>query len=105
MNRAIEALRNADNGQKSTLLSALRAVPCSIADVCAVQSVCVAAYEEHVLALDLIQRTKATARTAPVETLTRSLAEAERSLAHAKETTDTCVTKQGEMARKYRVAR
>jgi len=105
VSRAIEGLRNAENGQKGELLASLRAVPCSVADVCAVQSLCVAAYEQHVLALKLIERTKATARTAPVETVKAALAEAESTLAHAKETTDTCATKQGELARKYRVAR
>ena len=105
VSRAIEGLRNADNGRKSALLTALRAVPCSVADVCAVQSLCVAAYEQHVLALELIERVRATAGTAPLDGVKRSLAEAESALAHAKVSTDQCVTKQGELARKYRVAR
>jgi hypothetical protein len=103
VSRGIEALRNADNAQKSAPLAALRALPCSVADVCAVQSLCVAAYEGHVQALALIERVKATARTAPVETVQRSLTEAERALERAKQGTDDCATKQGELVRKYRV--
>jgi hypothetical protein len=103
VSRAIEAVRNADNAQKSSPLAALRAVPCSVADVCAAQSLCVAAYEGHVKALELIERVKATASTAPVESVKQALGEAQSALASAKEHTDDCATKQGELARKYRV--
>ncbi len=105
VSRAVEAVRNADNTHKSALLAALRAVPCSVPDICGVQSFCVAAYEEHVRVLALIDAAKAAASSAPAETLKEALATAEAGLARAKAQTDECATRQGELARKYRVAR
>jgi hypothetical protein len=105
VNHAIEALRAADNARKAELLSALRAVPCSVADICAVQSFCAAAYEEHVKVLELIEAAKAAAPTAPADTLRDAVATAQAGLLRAKAQTDQCATKQGELARRYRVAR
>jgi hypothetical protein len=105
VSRAVEALRNADNRQKGALLAALRAVPCSVPDVCAVQSSCAAAYEEHVRVLALIEAARAAASTAPADTLKDALAAAEAGLARAKTQTDECATQQSALARKYRVAR
>jgi hypothetical protein len=105
VSHAIEALRDADNPRKSVLLTALRAVPCSVADVCAVQSFCAAAYEEHVRVLELIEAAKAASASASAETLRDAVATAEAGLARAKAQTDECATKQGELARHYRVAR
>lgn len=105
VSRAVEALRNADNSQKNAPLAALRAVPCSVPDICAAQSFCVAAYEEHVRALTLIDAAKTAAASAAAETLRDALAAAEAGLARAKAQTDECATKQGALARKYRVAR
>jgi hypothetical protein len=101
--RAVEALRNADNGRKGVFLAALRAVPCSVADVCAVQSFCAAAYEEHVRVLELVGAAKAAASSAPADTLRAALAAAETGLASAKAQTDACATKQSELARSYGV--
>jgi hypothetical protein len=105
VNRAIEALRAADNGKKAALLTALRAVPCSVADVCAVESFCAAAYEEHVKVLELIDAAKAAASSASDDTLRDAVATAQAGLARAKSQTDACATQQGELARRYRVAR
>jgi hypothetical protein len=105
VSHAVEALRNADNGRKSALLAALRSVPCSVADVCGVQSFCVAAYEQHVNALELILHAKQVASSAPVEALRGAVAAAQNALVGAKELTDACATKQGELARHYHVAR
>jgi hypothetical protein len=105
VSRAIEALRNADNAKKATLLQALRAVPCSVADVCAVQSFCAAAYEEHVKVLELIAAAKGAASAASADTLRDAISTAQAGLARAKAQTDACATQQGELARKYRVAR
>jgi hypothetical protein len=105
VSRAIEALRNADNAKKSTLLSALRAVPCSVPDICAVQSFCAAAYDEHVKVLELIDAAKAAASSAPAEALRDAIATAQAGLQRAKAQTDACATQQGELARRYRVAR
>jgi hypothetical protein len=105
VSRAIEALRAADNVRKAELLSALRAVPCTVPDVCAVQSFCADAYDEHVKVLALIGAAKAAASSAPAETLRDALATAQAGLTRAKAQTDSCATKQGELARRYRVAR
>ncbi len=105
VSRAVEALRNADNTQKSVPLAALRAVPCSIPDICAVQSFCVAAYEEHARVLTLIAAINDNAASAPPDTLKDGLATAEAGLTRAKAQTDQCATRQGELARRYRVAR
>jgi hypothetical protein len=73
--------------------------------VCAVQSLCVAAYEGHVRALDLILQVKTTYAAAPANIVSAKLAEAEAALARAKASTDACTTKQGEIIRRFRVGR
>ena len=105
MSRAVDALRAAENPQKVAHLSALRAVPCSVPDVCAVQSLCLAAYEGHVRALELIDKVKAIASSAPVEQVKADLLAADSSLQQAKVATDECTTKQGVLIRQFRVGR
>jgi hypothetical protein len=105
VSRAIDAVRTADNAQKSGPLGALRAVPCSAPEVCAVQSHCVAAYEKHVAVLGLLADAKATSATAPPEGLVATLAKAERDLAEARTLTDDCATRQGELLRRFHVGR
>ena len=105
VSRAIDAVRNADNAGKAGPLTALRGTACTVADVCAVQSYCVAAYEQHVGALGLLADAKASVATAPAASVAVTLAGAEQGLARAKTLTDDCATRQGEMARHYRVAR
>ncbi|HTQ07239.1 MAG TPA: hypothetical protein VMI54_25455 [Polyangiaceae bacterium] len=105
VSRAVEVLRNADNAQKSAPLAALRALSCTVPEICGVQSLCVAAYEEHVRVLALIDAARASAASAPPDALKDALAAAEAGLARAKAQTDACASKQGELARKYKVAR
>lgn len=105
VSRAIDSVRNAENAAKSTPLALLRGAACTVTDICAVQSYCVAAYEEHVSALGLLGEVKASVATAPAASVAAKLAQAEQSLARAKTSTDECATRQGEMARRYRVAR
>ncbi len=105
MSRAIDAVRAADNPRKSVLLAVLRAVPCAVAEVCAVQSHCVAAYEAHVGALDLVTEAKAGIATAPAASVAATLSRAETGLERARHLTDECATRQGELVRRYRVAR
>lgn len=102
---AIDAVRKAENDQKSGPLELLRAIKCSAPDVCAVQSYCVAAYEKHVGALGLVAEAKATVATAPPATVAATLKAAEDGLGQAKTMTDQCATRQGEMARRFRVGR
>lgn len=105
VSRAIDAVRNADNAAKAGPLGALRGTACTVADICAVQSNCVAAYEQHMGALGLLAEAKASVATAPASDVASTLANAEQGLARAKTLTDDCATRQGEMARHYRVAR
>jgi hypothetical protein len=105
VSRAIDGLRAADNAVKTGPLAALRAVPCTVSDVCSVQSFCVAAYEQHVQVLELVAEVKAGLPTAPSASVVQKLGQAESGLARAKTLTDQCATRQGEMARHYRVAR
>ena len=105
VSRAIDAVRSAENAGKSAPLTALRGTACTVADICAVQSFCVAAYEQHVGALGLLAEAKAGVATAPAASVATTLAAAEQGLTRAKTLTDDCATRQGEMARHYRVAR
>jgi len=105
VSRAIDAVRMADNAQKSGPLAALRVVPCTAPEVCAVQSYCVAAYEKHVAVLALLAEAKASMSTAPPTTLAATLATAERGLTEARTLTDACTTRQGEMVRRFHVGR
>jgi hypothetical protein len=105
VSRAVDAVRSAENAQKSAPLDALRRTPCSAPEVCAVQSYCVAAYEKHVAALGLVDEAKATVATAPAEKVAATLTAAETALGQAKTMTDECATRQGELVRKFRVGR
>jgi hypothetical protein len=105
VSRAVDAVRNAPNADKSGPLKALRATACTVADICAVQSYCVAAYEQHVNALGLLAEAKASVATAPVASVAETVAAVQQGLARAKTLTDECATRQGEMARHYHVAR
>jgi hypothetical protein len=105
VSRAVDALRAAENPQKASHLAALRALPCSVPDVCGVQSLCLAAYEEHVHALELIDKVKAIASSAPVEQVKADLMAADASLGKAKLATEDCTAKQGALIRRFRVGR
>ena len=105
VSRAIDAVRTADNAAKAAPLAALRAVPCAAPEVCAVQSYCVAAYEKHVSVLGMLAEARANVATAPAASVVQTLATAERGLGEARTLTDDCATRQGEMARRFKVAR
>lgn len=105
LSRAVDAVRSAENAQKSGPLEVLRRTPCSATEVCAVQSYCVAAYEKHVAALALVDEAKATVATAPAEKVAATLKAAEAGLGQARTMTDECATRQGELVRKFRVGR
>ncbi len=105
VSHAIDTLRSADNAKKAGPLALLRGTPCAVEDVCAVKSYCVMAYERHVAVLGLIDETKASIATAPAASVAAQISMAETGLSRAKTLTDDCATRQGEMARHYRVAR
>jgi hypothetical protein len=101
VSRAVDSLREADNAHKSAPLAALRAVKCSLPDVCSVQSRCVAAYEAHVHALELIADARASIATAPAASATQMLDDATKELSRSKARANECATGQGELVRKY----
>ena len=105
VSRAIDGVRTAENAQKTGPLGALRAVPCTAPEVCAVQSYCVAAYEKHVAVLGLLAEAKTSMATAPPTAVAATVATAERGLAEARTLTDDCATRQGEMVRRFHVGR
>ena len=109
VSHAVDTLRaSADNVKKAgPLLTALRAEPrCAVERrYCAVKSYCVMAYERHVAVLGLIDEAKASIATAPAASVAAQISLAETGLSRAKTLTDDCATRQGEMARHYKVAR
>ncbi|HEV8549568.1 MAG TPA: hypothetical protein VGQ57_11085 [Polyangiaceae bacterium] len=105
ISRAVDAVRAADNPAKAGPLAALRDKSCSVADICAVKSLCIAAYEQHERALALVAEAKAGITAAPAASVAQTLTLAESALTRAKSQTDDCATRQGEMARHFKVAR
>ena len=105
ISRGIDTLRKAENPAKAAPLAALRDKSCSVPDICAVKSVCIAAYEQHERALALVAEAKAGITAAPAASVAQTLTLAESALSRAKSQTDDCATRQGEMARHFKVAR
>lgn len=99
MSRAVTGLRDADNAQKRELLAALRATPCETADVCAVRSACLAAYELHVDSLTHLADVAKRDAAADAAALDAVKAELER----ARELASKCTDLQGEMVRRYKL--
>lgn len=101
MSRVVTALRDADNEKKREQLAVLRDTSCSEADICAVRSQCLAAYELHVEVLTRLGAVMAnvgarTGNTGDVEAM-------KRDLARSKELASACTDAQGEMIRRYKL--
>jgi hypothetical protein len=104
IDRAIDALRDAPNETKSGALSALKALPCSVPEICGAQSACVAGYELHVSGIAELERAKQLAAEGDGGAELATLLESSRAtLERAKPLTDRCTDLQGELARKYRL--
>jgi hypothetical protein len=104
IDRAIDALREAPNDEKSGALGALRALPCSQPEICGAQSACVAGYELYVsgiTALALGKKLAAEGDGGPE--LGAALSSSQATLERAKPLTERCADAQGELARKYRL--
>jgi hypothetical protein len=97
VSRAVRALREADNEKKPELLAALRSAPCTGADVCAVRSACLAAYELHVQTLSRM-------RDAVTGSADAGALDALKSdLGRARDLAGTCTDAEGEMIRRYKL--
>lgn len=105
VSRAVDALRAADNDKKPVFLQALRDVPCTEPDVCAVRSACLAAYELHVRALARLGDARRLVDAGALAGVAAELDAAQDELARAKTLTDDCTTQQGELVRRHRVGR
>jgi hypothetical protein len=99
VNRGVTALRDADNAQKHEVLAVLRATPCETADICAVRSACLAAYELHVESLARLAGVAA--RDAAPEPADLDAVKSE--LGRARELASKCTDLQGEMVRRYKL--
>jgi hypothetical protein len=104
IDRAVDALRDAPNDQKSGALARLRALPCSQAEICGAQSACVAGYELYVSGITELERSKKLAASGEGgPELAAALSSAQGTLERAKPLTERCADAQGELARKYRL--
>ena len=104
VSRAIDALRTADNAKKPELLGALREESCEDSEVCAVRSVCLAAYELHVGSLESAARavTEAGDGGNPMAAAS-ALGAAQASLEHARKLAEDCTRAQGDLIRHRRL--
>ena len=99
VSRAVNSLRDADNEKKPELLSSLRAIECSAADVCAVRSACLAGYE---VLVETLQRVREVAANPDAGSGT-AVDGLKRDLARAADLTAKCTDAQGEMIRRYKL--
>ena len=100
MSRAVTTLRDADNQKKRDLLAVLRDTRCSEADICAVRSKCLAAYELHVEVLTRLGTVMANVGAGTGNTDVETM---KRDLARSKELASACTDAQGEMIRRYKL--
>jgi hypothetical protein len=98
VSRAVNSLRDAENERKREHLEALRTTPCSVAEICAVRSQCLAAYELHV---DVLARLASTSKTGPDNP--ESVERMKRDLARSHELGKTCIDAQGALIRRYKL--
>ena len=105
----VDTLRTAPNDGKAQALDELRALPCSVADTCSVQSACVAAYELHVSALHDIAASKRLVASPAASAAVASAAlpalvlKAQESLERAKPLVQKCTDAQGELVRRFKL--
>ena len=102
--RAVNALRDAPNPAKATLLEALEAEPCREPAACALKALCVKAYTRHVESLDSSERARTLLAqpdggTEATLAAASALNQAEAQQAEAGKLTDACAAKQGELRR------
>ncbi|HEY3500264.1 MAG TPA: hypothetical protein VGK73_36485 [Polyangiaceae bacterium] len=104
VSRAVDALRAADNAKKPEFLQALREQSCDEPEVCAVRSVCVAAYELHVGSLESAASavTQAGDGGDPLAAAS-ALGAAQTALDRARKLAEDCTRAQGDLIRHRRL--
>jgi hypothetical protein len=105
VSRAIDVLRNAENMNKPPWLKALRSIPCSVPEVCAMQRACVNAYEHHLNSLEsarqVRRKLKPDAGSRPeTETMNRDLEGARQELERGRQLMARCLATQGDTKRR-----
>lgn len=104
ISNTLRALRDADNAAKRPHLKRLETQTCAAAEACRLRDTCVAAYREHIAALDAAGAVRAALGSdAGATELARAavLAEvAEQKLKSAKPQIDTCTALDAELSRK-----
>jgi len=101
LSRAVNSLREADNAKKRDFVSALRETPCTAADICAVRSECLAAYELHV---DVLARMNgALGKNQVAAEDVAALEQMKKDLARSRDLAKHCTDAQGEMIRRYKL--
>jgi hypothetical protein len=111
--RAVEMLRKASNHDKRIWLGQLQKLNCRSPDVCQFRALCIAAYEEHLGGVALIEQARASAAVvnggkavASTDALVSALAgveAAERKLRAAKQQTQACAENEAIIRQRYRL--
>jgi hypothetical protein len=104
---AARALRNAENEDKPARLGALRAVECTLPDVCELKNECVSAYELYNKGLDAVRAVKKSLGTdagaADAERAAELLLGAEKDVASGKQRASRCAEVEGRVVGKYKL--
>ena len=95
LDRSIEALRDAPNGEKAPYLDELRSQKCPSPRYCELKRVCTRAYSDHLEALERVQEIRGNGAKAP-DSL-RKLEAAKQALLAAEKLAQRCVTLQAEL--------
>lgn len=104
MNRAIEVLREAPNGEKPKLFAALQSAHCEAPDLCELKRVCVAGFSKHLHALTETDRARSVLAAGGTDTeATLILDNARAELSTAKAELGQCADAQGAAHRKYKL--
>jgi hypothetical protein len=95
---AIDALREAPNHEKAEFLKRLKSVSCEETELCALRSLCLAAYQQHVNALATIGRVKEQLPATRSRGLETALSAARKELLEAGKRTHECAQRRANFA-------
>lgn len=95
---AIDQLRQAPNRDKAEFLERLRSIPCEDVELCALRSLCLAAYERHTRALKTIDLVKAKVARPEADGLEAALDTAKQDLHEAGKRAQECARRRATLA-------